>query len=52
LSREGTFRCSPQLPEGIDEDRIQARFDHGVLEVSIEGATATQGPKRIQVEGD
>jgi HSP20 family protein len=49
--RSGSFRRSLQLPEGIDEDSIRARFDNGVLEVSIEGAAAAQGPKRIQLEG-
>jgi HSP20 family protein len=49
--RSGSFRRSLQLPEGVDEDSIRARFDNGVLEVSIEGAAAAQGPKRIQLEG-
>jgi HSP20 family protein len=49
--RSGSFRRSLQLPEGIDENSIRARFDNGVLEVSIEGAAAAQGPKRIQLEG-
>ena len=41
------FSC----PRGVDEDSIRARFENGVLEVSIQGAVAAQGPKRIQVEG-
>ena len=49
--RSGSFRRSLQLPEGIDENSIRARFDNGVLEVNIEGAAAAQGPKRIQLEG-
>jgi HSP20 family protein len=49
--RSGSFRRSLQLPEGIDEDRIRARFENGVLEVSIRGGAAVQGPKRIQLEG-
>jgi HSP20 family protein len=49
--RSGSFRRSLQLPEGVDEDSIRARFENGVLEVSIEGAAAVQGPKRIQLEG-
>ena len=48
--RSGSFRRSLQLPEGADEDSIRARFENGVLEVTIEGAAAEQGPKRIQVE--
>lgn len=50
--RSGSFRRSLQLPEGIDEDSIRARFENGVLEVSIQGGAAVQGPKRIQLEGD
>ena len=49
--RSGSFRRSLQLPEGVDEDSIRARFENGVLEVTIQGAVAAQGPKRIQVEG-
>jgi HSP20 family protein len=49
--RSGSFRRSLQLPEGADEHSIRARFENGVLEVSIKGAAAAQGPKRIQVEG-
>ncbi len=49
--RSGSFRRSLQLPEGVNEDSIRARFENGVLEVSIQGAVAAQGPKRIQVEG-
>jgi HSP20 family protein len=49
--RSGSFRRSLQLPEGVNEDSIRARFENGVLEVTIEGAAAVQGPKRIEVEG-
>jgi HSP20 family protein len=49
--RSGSFRRSLQLPEDVDEDNIRARFENGVLEVTIKGAAAAQGPKRIQVEG-
>jgi HSP20 family protein len=40
--RSGSFRRSIHLPEGVDEDSIRARFENGVLEVSIEGAAAVQ----------
>ena len=43
------------LPEGIDESKIDARYDNGVLEVRIAGAAAVQEPKKIQIqssEGD
>jgi len=49
--RSGSFRRSIHLPEGVDEDNIRARFENGVLEVSIQGGAAVQGPKRIQLEG-
>lgn len=49
--RSGSFRRSMQLPEGVDESKIHARFDKGVLEVSVEGAAIEQSPKHIQIEG-
>ena len=38
------------LPEGVDEESIRARFEDGVLEVTIKGAGAVREPKRIQIE--
>jgi HSP20 family protein len=49
--RYGSFRRSMSLPEGTDESKIQARFEDGVLEVSVEGAAIEQAPKRIEIEG-
>jgi HSP20 family protein len=49
--RSGTFRRSLQLPQDVDEDQINARFENGILEVTIPGAAAGREPKRIQVEG-
>jgi HSP20 family protein len=49
--RSRSFRRSLQLPERVDEDSIRARFENGVLEVSIQGRAAVQGPRRIQLEG-
>ncbi|CAN5874536.1 Hsp20/alpha crystallin family protein [soil metagenome] len=49
--RYGTFRRSMTLPENVDESKIHARFEDGVLEVIAEGATAVQEPKRIEIEG-
>ena len=34
----------------MDEDRIQARYENGVLEVTIEGSAAAREPRRIPVE--
>lgn len=49
--RYGSFQRSMTLPEGVDESKINARFQDGVLEVRVEGAAAVQEPKRIQIEG-
>ena len=50
--RHGSFRRSMTLPEGVEEDRIRARFQDGVLEVTIEGAATVREPRRIQIEGE
>jgi HSP20 family protein len=49
--RYGSFRRSMTLPQGTDENNINARFQDGVLEVRVAGAAAVQEPKRIQIEG-
>lgn len=49
--RRGTFRRSMHLPEGVTEDHIKARFQDGVLEVTLEGAAVSRQPKKIQIEG-
>jgi len=49
--RYGSFRRSMALPEGVDESKIHARFEDGVLEVRVQGAAAVREPKRIQIEG-
>jgi HSP20 family protein len=49
--RYGSFSRSLTLPEGVDESRIHARYEDGVLEVRVEGAAAVQEPRRIQIEG-
>src|SRR5215208_2002568 len=33
------------------ERKVHARYEDGVLEVTVEGAAAVQEPKRIQIEG-
>jgi HSP20 family protein len=48
--RYGTFRRSLQLPQDVDEDQINARFENGVLEITIPGAAAGREPRRVQVE--
>ncbi len=49
--RYGSFSRSLTVPEGLDESKIRARYENGVLEVRVEGAAAVQEPKRIQIEG-
>jgi HSP20 family molecular chaperone IbpA len=50
--RTWTSRCTMgmTLPQGVDESRISARFDGGVLEVRVAGAAAVQEPRRIEIE--
>ena len=47
----GSFSRSLTVPEGVDESKIHARYENGVLEVTVEGAAQVQEPKRIQIEG-
>jgi HSP20 family protein len=47
----GSFSRSFTLPQGTDESKIRARFENGVLEVTVEGAAVVEEPKRIQIEG-
>jgi HSP20 family protein len=49
--RHGSFSRSTTVPEGVDEDSIRARYENGVLELSIKGAAAAREPRRIQIEG-
>jgi HSP20 family protein len=46
----GTFRRSMSLPEGVNEDEIDATFEDCVLEISIRrGAAAVPERRRIQI---
>jgi len=47
----GSFSRSFTLPQGTDESKVHARYEHGVLEVTVEGAAVVEEPKRIQIEG-
>jgi HSP20 family protein len=49
--RYGSFRRSSALPEGTDESKIHARYENGVLEVTVAGGAAVEEPRRIQIEG-
>jgi HSP20 family protein len=46
----GSFFRTFQLPQGIDEDQINAAFEHGILSIHIPKAALPQ-PKRIQISG-
>jgi HSP20 family protein len=47
----GAFRRSVAVPEGVEADSIKTRFENGVLEVVLPGATVQLEPKRIAIEG-
>src|SRR3712207_4164774 len=49
--RYGSFSRSFSLPQGTDESKVRARYENGVLEVTVEGAAVLTEPKRIQIEG-
>lgn len=46
----GNFQRSFQLPQNVDEGKIQARCENGVLEVMVPKAEVAKG-RSIQVEG-
>jgi len=49
--RYGYFQRSMRLPEGTDSSKVHAKFEDGVLEVTVEGAAIEREPERIQIEG-
>ncbi|MFL5605458.1 MAG: Hsp20/alpha crystallin family protein [Gemmatimonadaceae bacterium] len=44
----GSFERSVRLPEFVDADRISAKFDHGVLTVTVPKAEAAK-PRKIEI---
>ncbi len=49
--RYGSFQRSFQLPEGVDADKIEARFANGVLSVKLpKTAEAKKAEKTIAVK--
>jgi HSP20 family protein len=46
----GTFMRTFTLPQGVDENQIQAEFDNGILSIRIPKAALPQ-PKRIEISG-
>ncbi|MFW5416884.1 Hsp20/alpha crystallin family protein [Nocardiopsis sp. CNT-189] len=46
----GAFRREITLPDGVDEDDIEAAFDEGLLELTVKGAADAQRPKLIAIK--
>jgi HSP20 family protein len=46
----GSFSRSIPLPEGVDEDQIQARFEHGELEVTVPLPQQRSRARRVQIQ--
>ena len=44
----GTFSRAVQLPFRVDPDKVQARFDNGILEIELERLEADR-PKKIAI---
>jgi len=44
--RFGSFQRSFELPEGIDEDKIQASFEKGVLTIKVPKGPEAQKPEK------
>jgi HSP20 family protein len=44
----GTFQRAVQLPFRVDAEKVQARFDNGILEVELERLEADR-PKKIEI---
>jgi hypothetical protein len=38
------------LPSGIDESKISAEVDNGMMEITVRGGAATAEPHRIEVK--
>jgi HSP20 family protein len=47
----GTFQRTLQLPFPVDPDQAEARFDHGVLTITIPKTQTQETSRRIQVQG-
>jgi HSP20 family protein len=45
----GAFRRSMTLPSGIEEGRISAEFDNGLMEVTVRGGATVVQPRRIKI---
>jgi HSP20 family protein len=45
----GAFRRSMTLPSGIEEGRISAEFDNGLMEITVRGGATVVQPRRIKI---
>ena len=48
----GVFRRSMTLPEGIDEDKIDAVFRNGMLQVTIHGGAVAAQPRHLEIRDE
>jgi HSP20 family protein len=46
----GSFTRSIPLPEGVDEDQVRARFEHGELEVTVPLPQQRSRARRVQIQ--
>ena len=46
----GTFSRTVQLPFRVDPDKVQARFNNGILEIELQRLEADR-PKKIEIRG-
>lgn len=47
----GHFRRSMTLPEGVDDEDVNANFEDGMLEIVVKGGAAPHEPSRIEIGG-
>jgi HSP20 family protein len=47
----GTFQRAVQLPFRVDPDKVQARFNNGILEIELERLEADR-PKKIEIRAE
>lgn len=43
----GAFRRAVTLPSGTDESQVSAEFENGLVEITVTGGAAAEGPRRI-----
>ena len=45
----GRFRRDITLPEGVQESQIEARFEEGLVEITVRDCAAAPGPSQIEL---